>query len=178
MYPDWLTILFRHGGCNCTQCRGAIGVAEIRFIGVRRPDPQTIVRPQAFFLTRCPLCGHRTEYTVDASLEGISEAVEALFHDIEEGPPATDLPFTLPSMRAPPKPVDPTPEPVKSDAVRPSRRPNQPLTPPTDAEITQFLARLKKTSFKTNSKGFGKLAGPKRKPIEPDDIKGPGEDEP
>jgi hypothetical protein len=41
-----------------------------------------------------------------------------------------------------------------SDHVRPSRRRNQPLTPPTRPEIQAFLNRMRKTSFKRSSKGF------------------------
>ncbi|HEX8524205.1 MAG TPA: hypothetical protein VF669_18265 [Tepidisphaeraceae bacterium] len=38
--------------------------------------------------------------------------------------------------------------------LRPSRRKNQPDSPPTQAEIRAFLNRLRKTSFKRSSKGF------------------------
>ena len=37
---------------------------------------------------------------------------------------------------------------------RPSRRKNQPDTPPTPGEIQAFLHRLRKTSFRRKSKGF------------------------
>jgi hypothetical protein len=38
--------------------------------------------------------------------------------------------------------------------LRPSRRENQPDTPPTQQEIQAFLHRLRRTSFKRGSKGF------------------------
>lgn len=173
MYPKWIQRDFDRG-FRCMNCRGHLTTADIRMVGVRCPHPWSS-KPLGMYLTLCPLCGHRTEYASDEpNVLDITNAIIAKSSQFERSPPAEKPVFTFDSPETEPPPEqEPTATPAR---VRPSRRPSQPLGPPTKAEIKRFLERLKKTSFKTNSKGFQKLTGPqKQKPLGPDDIKGPGE---
>ena len=163
---------------RCRGCKSNLSTATIAAIGVRLPDPWRN-RPLGFCLTVCPLCGHKTETSFDVSLADIITAVEAKWAEFESAPPAEPMPFTMPQKNVPPVEAEPTgEEPSKPKLVRPSRQSNQPLQPPTAAEIKRFLARLKATSFKTNCKSYEKLTGPScRKPLDEKDVKGPGEDD-
>ena len=177
MYPKIIQSSF-DGRERCRNCKSNLSTSDIALIGVRPPDPWRN-RPLGLYLTICPLCGHRTETSFDIALADLIAAVEAKWAEFESAPPAKPMPFVMPQKNVPPNDPEPTIEqPSNSKVVRPSRRNGQPLQPPTDAEIKRFLARLKVTSFKTNSKSYKKLTGPPpRKPLDEKDIKGPGEDD-
>lgn len=177
MYPKIIQSIFDRGE-RCKSCNSNLSTSGIALIGVRPPDPWRN-RPLGLYLTVCPLCGHRTETSFDVTLADLIAAVEAKWSEFESAPPLESMPFMIPQKDVPPVETEQTSEePPKPKPVRPSRRSNQPLKPPTPAEIKRFLARLKATSFKTNSKGFKKLTGPpSSKPLDDNDIKGPGEDD-
>ena len=177
MYPKIIQSSF-DGRERCNGCKSSLSTADIAAIGVRLPDPWRN-RPLGFYLTVCPLCGHKTETSFDITLADIILAVESKWAEFQSAPPAEPMPFVMPQKNIPP--IEPEPineEASKPTLVRPSRRSNQPLKPPTAAEIKRFLARLKVTSFKTNSKSYEKLTGPpRRKPLDEKDIEGRGEDD-
>ncbi len=177
MYPKIIQSSF-DGRERCRKCKSNLSTSDIALVGVRPPDPWRN-RPLGLYLTVCPLCGHKTETSFDITLADLITAIKAKWAEFESAPSAEPMPFTLPHKNAPPKEPETTiEEPSTPKPVRPSRRSNQPLQPPTAAEIKRFLARLKVTSFKTNSKSYEKLTGPpRRKPLDEKDIKGPGEDD-
>ncbi len=178
MYPKWIQDQFENNRCRCTKCKAGQLTTNIIMIGVCSPHTWSN-RPQGIFTTLCPLCGNSTQHTIDLTLSDIVGAVEAKFDEFESAGPAEPPPIKIPKTSTGVPDVTPAgPSDEKSKRVQPSRRNSQPLQPPTEAEIRRFLARLKVTSFKTNSKSYKKLTGPPpRKPLDEKDIKGPGEDD-
>lgn len=156
MYPAWLTTMFENNPCS--ECRIALTLRDIEAIGVRRPYPNGLQRPLALVTCVCPRCGNRMACTIEQPLEGILAGVEALYLELAEAAPPSDGTFKLPSPKA-----------KETGRVRPSRRRNQPTAPPTEEEIRTFLARLKRMSFKSGSKGIGKLTGRRQRRPGPDD---------
>lgn len=178
MYPKWIQDQFDNNRCRCTKCKAGQLTTNIIMIGVCSPHTWSN-RPRGIFTTLCPLCGNGTQHTIDITLSDIIGAVEAKFDEFESAGPAAPPPIKIPKTSTGVYDVTPAGPPKEnSKPVRPSRRISQPLQPPTEAEIKQFLKRLKVTSFKTNSKSFKKLTGPtSHEHIDEGDIKGPGEDD-
>lgn len=156
MYPEWLTTMFQSNPCS--ECRAGLTLSDIEAVGVRRPYPDGLQRPLAMVTCVCPHCGNRMSCTIDQPLEGVLAGVEALYLELADTAAPGNGMFQLPSVPA-----------KKTGRARPSRRRNQPSAPPTEKEIRDFLARLKRMSFKTGSKDMGKLTGRKPRRPGPDD---------
>jgi hypothetical protein len=149
MYPSWLIDLFQ--GNLCSECKTALTIADVESIGVRRPYPSGPPWPLAKISCVCGHCGNRMECTIDQPLDSILPAVETLYREIADAaPPRTGFFQIPPSNQA----AASSSAERENAPTRPSRRKDQPLTPPTEEEIKVFLARLRKMSFKAGSKSY------------------------
>jgi hypothetical protein len=154
MYPKWLEEVCR---TPCGKCHVVPTPVDIIAVGIARPNNiEAYVGPLAMLLVECPCCGERMQITLRESVESVVEAIHEFVKVVGEAarnvPPPIQLPPSKPRVadddRAMRKAADGT------GPLRPSRRDNQPDTPPTQREIQAFLHRLRKTSFRLKSKGF------------------------
>ena len=136
-------------------------------VGIRHPEEFEAwkAEPVFFISLGCPYCGRVTNLLTRQPLSKVLDGVTAFAQVIEQQCQGKEPPLKIPGLTTP-KPPAPPPAPAPPLApatagasdptapLRPSRRSNQPVTPPTQAEIRAFLNRLRKTSFKRGTKGF------------------------
>ena len=148
MYPLWLTNMFVKN--ECPECRGLVSLTDIYAIGARRPEKfeAHLAEPMGMILVKCPHCGQNINFTTRCPTDSLIEAVEELARQISSAPP-TKPPFGPGSVA----PATSNSEDGATGArVRPSIRAGQNLGPPTKEEISAFLARLKRASFRPGKK--------------------------
>lgn len=143
MYPKWIYEICQ---TPCVNCRATPTADDIVAIGMTRPDKtEAYIGPLATLVVVCPTCRERMCIAVREPLNSVIQAVRHFTKVADETGVSTPPPFNLhlPKITA-----------GNSDLPRPSKRQDQPNTPPTQEEIQAFLRRLRKTSFKRRSKGF------------------------
>lgn len=148
MYPKWVEKASR---LICEDCHGIGSFHDIIAIGIARPNPQeTYTGSLAMMIVACPVCGERMSITIKQPMESVMEAMAEFAQLTDQAAKNAKPPIQIP----PKKPVEPKVGHKGTNPLRPSIRENQPGTPPTQREIQSFLQRLRKTSFKSGSKGF------------------------
>ena len=158
MYPKWMQKMLY---CNpCRGCRIRLDAQNVQAVGIRYPEEFEAwkAEPVLFISLGCPYCGQVLNLLARQPLAKALDAVAAFGHVIEQQCQGKEPPLKIQGLTtAKPPPPPPTPAPpttADADRLRPSRRSNQPVTPPTQAEIRAFLNRLRKTSFRRGTKGF------------------------
>jgi hypothetical protein len=161
MYPPWMNEMFR---ClPCSGCGSRLASDDIEIVGVRRPEEWEAWLAQPIFVISliCRNCGQVTNALHRQPLGEVVNGVTAFVRDIERDCQGKEPLVKIPGLTtakpagSPSSPAPTPPAPTEPpDHVRPSRRRNQPVKPPTPAEIRAFLNRMRKTSFKRGSKGF------------------------
>lgn len=149
MYPKWVQEI-----CTtpCTGCRATPALDDIIAVGAARPAKQeAYLGPLAMLLVVCPNCGGRMYITLREPIQSVIRAMREFARIADEAGRNTPPPFNFGT-----KARDASAAVTRDGTgpLRPSRRENQPDTPPTQQEIQAFLRRLRKTSFKRGSKGF------------------------
>lgn len=150
MYPQWVEEICR---TPCAECHAVPALCDIIAIGSARPSKrEAYLGPLAMLLVACPGCGGRMYITVREPIDTVILAMREFVRLADEAGRNTPPPlnFSKPKSNA----GSATLGADSSGKLRPSRRKNQPDTPPTQQEIQAFLRRLRKTSFKRRSKGF------------------------
>jgi hypothetical protein len=164
MFPEFMNDIL--GQARCGHCDAPQTIADIRVVGVRPPEEFEAFRGEPVFIIimGCKNCGQWTNHTMRRSraesVEGIVSFIQMIERDCEGKKPPLNIPGLGRKTTPAAMPLPDTPQPA-ADATgnsrpRPSRRKNQPDTPPTQREIQAFLHRLRKTSFRRKSKGFSK----------------------
>jgi hypothetical protein len=149
MYPKWVEEVSR---TPCAECHGVPTTADIIAVGTARPSKQeAYLGPLAMLLVDCPNCGGRMYITLREPIQSVIRAMREFVRIADEAGRKTPPPFNF-GTKARDAAAAVTRD--GSGPLRPSRRKNQPDTPPTQREIQAFLHRLRKTSFKRGSKGF------------------------
>ena len=160
MYPKWMQKMLY---CNpCRGCRIRLDAQNVQAVGIRYPEEFEAwkAEPILCITLACPYCGQALNLLSREPLQKVLDAVTAFARVIEQQCQGKEPPLKIPGLTTPtPAAPPPTPAPPATssgdaDRLRPSRRGNQPVTPPTQAEIRAFLNRLRRTSFKRGSKGF------------------------
>jgi hypothetical protein len=155
MYPKWMQEMLY---CNpCTGCRIRLDAQNVQAVGIRQPEEFEAwkAEPVFFVSLACPYCGQVVNLLSRQPLTKSLDGIEAFGRVVEQQCQGKEPPLEIPGFTTPTSPPTPTaPADGDTDQLRPSRRSNQPVTPPTQAEIRAFLNRLRKTSFKRGSKGF------------------------
>lgn len=159
MFPEFMNDIL--GQARCGHCNAPQTIADIQVVGVRPPEEFEAFYAEPVFniIMGCKKCGQWTNHTMRRSraesIEGVVSFIELIERECEGKKP----PLNIPGLGKKSKPV-PNPsaqraaEAAGNSRPRPSRRDNQPDTPPTQREIQHFLHRLRKTSFKRGSEGF------------------------
>jgi hypothetical protein len=159
-YPAWLIGMFTDN--HCPECRGLLMLSNIDAIAAARPEHNIahLRDPMALVIATCPHCNRQLHLSMRCPRELLMNAVKQFINQIESapigepplfGPGSKVVQQSDSGNRAGDDKSEPT--------IRPSLRAGQSLRPPTDAEVKTFLARLKRMSFKSGSKGFKKLSG-------------------
>jgi hypothetical protein len=152
MYPKWIAKAAR---LACAECRYCTSFHDIVAIGMSRPSKQeAYIGPLAMLILICPGCGRRIEVTLREPIETVILAMRELVRLADEIGRNTPPPFSFSKPKSHADGPTVTKSSDDSGPLRPSRREDQPDTPPTQQEIQLFLRRLRKTSFKRGSKGF------------------------
>jgi hypothetical protein len=152
MYPKWIAKVTR---LACAECRYCTSFHDIVAIGMSRPSKQeAYIGPLAMLILICPGCGRRIEITLREPIESVILAMRELVRLADETGRNTPPPFNFSKPKTDPGGEAATKISDGGGALRPSRRADQPDTPPTQREIQAFLQRLRKTSFKRGSKSF------------------------
>lgn len=153
MFPDFMQDMVNL--MECGHCDAPQTIADIRVVGIRRPEEFEAFRGEPVFIiiTGCPQCGQWTNHTMRRSraqsIAGCNSFIDLIEKECKGKKPPINIPgLGKKSARSS------AGESESSQRPRPSRRLNQPQTPPTQQEIQQFLGRLRRTSFKRSSKGF------------------------
>jgi hypothetical protein len=152
MYPKWIDKVTRLACKNCRYCTSFHDIVAIGMMRASRREPQ--IGPRAMIILACPGCGGRMQVTVRRPIDSVILAMHELVRVADKA--GHDAPPINLGEHKSEDPGVPITQKTSDDSspVRPSRRDDQPDTPPTPREIQLFLRRLRKTSFNRNSKGF------------------------
>lgn len=143
MYPKWIYEICQ---TPCINCRATPTADDIVAIGMTRPaKSEAYTGPLATLVVVCPTCRERMCIAVREPLTSLIQAVRHFARVVDEAGVNTPPPINLPLPKI---------TTGSADLPRPSKRRDQPATPPTQQEIQAFLYRLRKTSFKRDSNGF------------------------
>lgn len=157
MFPDFMNDMLSQARCG--QCNAPQTPADIQIVGVRRPEEFEAFYGEGVFVIvmSCNACGQWTNYSMRRpradSIAGCARFIDLIEQECQGKKP----PLNIPGLEKKSKRTSTRahmPQRAAEGSPRPSRRENQPDTPPTQREIQCFLHRLRKTSFKRNSKGF------------------------
>jgi hypothetical protein len=152
MYPKWVEEVSR---TPCGECHASPTIADIVAIGTARPAKrEAYLGPLARVLIACPGCGGQMYITLREPIASVILAMREFVRLADETGRNTPPPFNFSKPKTDLGGEAATDVSEGCGALRPSRRTNQPDTPPTQQEIQLFLRRLKNVSFKRTSKGF------------------------
>jgi hypothetical protein len=160
MFPDWLIGMFRH--FPCTACRNLVTLSDLTFIGASQPEGVEVHTAQAVvvLLVKCPHCQKVINCRAQRPKEALMDAIAAFVDEIEStpAPPSIFTPRPAPQIGRSPG------NDIEKGKIRPSIRPGQIMTPPTQEELANFWLELSDNTFKTNSKQYKKFTrGPKKR---------------
>jgi hypothetical protein len=164
MFPTYMQYILDRARCG--HCNAPQTTADIAMVGVRRPEEfeAFYAEPVFVIVMGCKHCGQWTNNTIrrtrNDSVDGFVSFIQLIEAECAGKKPPLNIPgLGKKSQAAPCNPSSPDATNRPANALdkqrpRPSIRPNQPVTPPTQEEIQAFLRRLRATPFKRGSKGF------------------------
>ena len=159
-YPTWITAMFDPPR-RCSKCDGTLKIDQIVAVGLYTPNEvsDTAAGPMAGIEVRCDDCGQLLRITSDVDVDDIAAGTKAFYHLILEHRMDTEhkVWVRLPS----PNFIEKNKVPKHNDAfglregrIKRVRRDAALQQMPSDKEVQVFLNKLRRTSFKRDSKSF------------------------
>jgi RNase P subunit RPR2 len=158
MYPTWLINAFIDN--FCAKCRHPIVLDDITAIALARPEDYAahLREPFALIVAECRKCGQKHSFQMRCAKDPLFEAMNHLAIEIESAPTKNPPPFG-PGSTANAQRNHTVSDENQREQIRPSLRAGQKTSPLSTEEVREFLARLKRMSFKPGSSSFKKLTG-------------------
>lgn len=158
-YPKWIKAIFNQQN-PCSKCKRELGIEDIVAIGLYDPGEisDSAVGPQTGFDTRCPDCGHLLRYTFDVPLPSLFRAINEFYNLISlyrmDGMRQTTVILPSPNCKKNGIPDHNPAFGLHESRIKRIRRDPALQAMPTDKEVQVFSNKLRRASFKRDSKSF------------------------